>query len=71
MAEISDESLAQLSADERSDLMRPLQALTAQDYHPSREVVLLRRWFLRFLAACCVLLVPWIVAWRSNCLGST
>lgn len=59
--EITDEMLLQLSAAERGRLTARLQALAAADYHPPTRIVRASRWFPRFLAACCALLVPWIL----------
>ena len=61
MPEITDEMLLRLSAAERGRLTARLQALTIADYHPSPRVIRASRWFPRFLAACCALLVPWII----------
>ncbi|NYJ73652.1 hypothetical protein [Allobranchiibius huperziae] len=61
MPEITDEMLLQLTAAERGQLTARLQALAAADYHPPTRVVRARRWFPRILAACCALLVPWII----------
>lgn len=61
MAEITDDMLRDLSATERGELMARLQDLTAADYRLSPRVLFARRWFLRLLAGCCVVLVPWIV----------
>ncbi len=61
MSEISDETLTRLSAVERSHVMARLQELAAAEYEPSGPVQFARRWFLRFLALSCLVLVPWIV----------
>lgn len=61
MAEISDELLTRLSPSERSRIVSRLQELAAAEYRPSPSVLFARRWFLRFLAVSCLLLVPWIV----------
>lgn len=61
MTYITDDTLRGLSDAERIDLLIRLQGINAASHTPSARVLTVRRWFPRFLAACCVLLVPWIV----------
>lgn len=61
MTQITDDMLRDLSDAARSDLLVRVQAITAaEQVHPG-WVRGVRRWFPRFLAACCIVLVPWIV----------
>lgn len=56
---ISDRMLRDLSRLERAELLRRIQALAASELHPSQRIRAARRWSVRFLAACCVVLIPW------------
>lgn len=66
MTRITDAMLAELTDDERRSLMLRLEGSARPegpmriDLPQSRPVLVSRRWFLRILAGCCVLLVPWI-----------
>lgn len=62
MTSISDDTLRGLSNTERVDLLIRLQAMSAAAHVPSGRALKVRHWFPRFLAACCVLLLPWIAA---------
>jgi hypothetical protein len=46
---------------QRAELLGYLQRLTAEDFRPSPRIQAARRWVVRFLALCCVVLVPWTV----------
>ena len=46
---------------QRAELLGYLQRLTAEDFRPSPRIQTARRWVVRFLALCCVLLVPWTI----------
>jgi hypothetical protein len=58
---ISDQMLRELSHLERADLLRRLQMLTASEFSVSQRRLTARRWFIRFLAACCLALIPWTI----------
>ncbi|MGD0594806.1 MAG: hypothetical protein ABSB54_14140 [Acidimicrobiales bacterium] len=58
---VSDHTLRSLSHGERADLLRRLQMLTASEFDLSRRTQTARRWFIRFLAVCCVALIPWTI----------
>jgi hypothetical protein len=57
-ATVSDHILRSLSHPERADLLRRHQMLKASEFDVSRRRQTVRRWFVRFLAVCCVSLVP-------------
>jgi hypothetical protein len=61
-AAVSDHILRSLSHPERADLLRRLQMLTASEFAVSRRQQTARRWFIRFLAVCCISLIPWTMA---------
>jgi hypothetical protein len=46
---------------QRAELLGYLQRLTAEDFRPSPRIQAARRWVVRFLALCCVVLVPWTI----------
>jgi hypothetical protein len=50
-----------LSHAQRAELLGYLQRLTAEDFRPSLRIQTARRWVVRFLALCCVVLVPWTI----------
>ena len=58
---ISDQMLSELSHLERADLLRRVQMLHASEFSISQRVLSARRWFIRFLAACCLALIPWTI----------
>ena len=58
---VNDHTLRSLSHGERADLLRRLQMLTASEFDLSRRRKVARRWFIRFLAVCCVALIPWTI----------
>ena len=58
---ISDQMLSELSHLERADLLRRVQMLHASELSISQRVLSARRWFIRFLAACCLGLIPWTI----------
>ena len=58
---ISDQMLRELSHLERADLLRRVQMLHASEFSMSQRVLTARRWFIRFLAVCCLVLIPWII----------
>ncbi len=58
---ITDEMLGELSHVERVDLLRRLQEPTALGFAISQRVRTARRWFIGFLALCCVALIPWTI----------
>ena len=58
---ISAQALGQLSHLERADLLRRLQELIASEFALSRHLLTARRWFIGFLALCCVALIPWTI----------
>ena len=58
---ISDQMLSELSHLERADLLRRVQMLHASEFSISQRVLSARRWFIRFLAACCLGLIPWTI----------
>ncbi len=58
---ISDQMLSELSHLERADLLRRVQMLHASELSISQRVQTARRWFVRFLAACCLVLIPWTI----------
>jgi hypothetical protein len=58
---ISDQMLRELSHLERADLLRRVQMLTASEFSMSQRRQTARRWFIRFLAACCLALIPWTI----------
>ena len=60
-AAVSDHTLRSLSHPERADLLRRLQMLTASEFDISRRRQTARRWFVRFLAVCCISLIPWTI----------
>jgi len=60
-AAVSDHTLQSLSHSERADLLHRLQMLTASEFDLSRRRKTARRWFIRFLAVCCISLVPWTI----------
>jgi len=60
-AAVSDHSLQLLSHSERVDLLQRLQMLTASEFDLSRRRKVARRWFIRFLAVCCISLIPWTI----------
>lgn len=60
-AAVSDHTLRSLSHPEPADLLRRLQMLTASEFDISRRRQTARRWFVRFLAVCCISLIPWTI----------
>jgi hypothetical protein len=58
---ISDQILSELSHLERADLLRRVQMLHASEFSISQRTQTARRWFIRFLAACCLVLIPWTI----------
>ena len=57
-AAVSDHTLRSLSRPERADLLFCLQMLTASEFDVSRRLQTARGWFIRFLAVCCISLIP-------------
>jgi hypothetical protein len=53
--------LGELSHLERADLLKRLQELAASEFALSRHLLTARRWFIAFLAVCCVALIPWTI----------
>jgi hypothetical protein len=60
-AAVSDHTLRSLSHGERADLLCRLQMLTASEFDLSQRRRVARRWFIRFLSVCCVVLIPWTI----------
>jgi hypothetical protein len=58
---ISDQTLGDLSHIERAQLLKRLQDLAASEFAVSRHLLTARRWFIAFLALCCVGLIPWTI----------
>ena len=58
---IADDLLAELSPSQRAHLIHRLEQLAVADVVLHRRVHWVRRWFPRFLAVACLMLVPWIV----------
>jgi hypothetical protein len=58
---ITDRMLAELTHLERADLLQRVQSLTASEFNPSQRVRTAGRWFVRFLAVCCLGLIPWTI----------
>ena len=63
---ISDQMLTRLSHLERADLLRRVQMLHASEFSISQRVLTARRWFIRFLAACCLALIPWTIGLAAS-----
>jgi hypothetical protein len=53
--------LSELSHRERADLLRRVQMLHSSEFSISARVLTARCWFIRFLAACCLGLIPWTI----------
>jgi hypothetical protein len=58
---ISDQILTELSHLERADLLRRVQMLHASEFSISQRVLTATRWFIPFLAVCCLALIPWTI----------
>jgi hypothetical protein len=58
---ITDRMLEALSHVERAELLGRIQSLTASEFNPSLRVRWTGRWFVRFLVACCLGLIPWTI----------
>ncbi len=58
---ISDRMLRDLSHLERADVLRRIQMLTASELQVSQRIRAVRQWSVRFLAVCCLVLIPWTV----------
>ena len=58
---ISDRMLRDLSHLERADVLRRIQMLTASELPVSERILAARQWSVRFLAVCCLVLIPWTV----------
>jgi hypothetical protein len=56
---VGDRALGDMSHLERADLLRRLQLLTGSEFNPSQRRRVAGRWFVRFLAVCCLVLIPW------------
>ena len=63
---VSDQTLRELSHLERADLLRRVQTLHASEFIISQRVLTARRWFIRFLAACCLALIPWTIGLAAS-----
>lgn len=53
--------LGELSQLERADLLKRLQELAASEFTFSQHLLTARRWFIVFLAVCCLALIPWTI----------
>jgi hypothetical protein len=51
----------ELSQAERAEVLRHLQLSTVTDLPPGRDRGAARRWLVRFLALCCIGLIPWTI----------
>jgi hypothetical protein len=65
---ISDQMLSELSHLERADLLRRVQMLHASEFSISQRMLTARRWFIRFLAVCCLVLIPWTASQAARVL---
>jgi hypothetical protein len=57
---IADEVLTALTPSERADVVHRIELLTAEQVVLPRRIRIARRWTPRFLALCCLILIPWI-----------
>jgi hypothetical protein len=57
---ITDEVLAELTETERAELVRRVEVMAAGRVVLPRRILAARRWVPRFLALCCLILIPWI-----------
>jgi hypothetical protein len=58
---ITDQMLEDLTTDERADVVRRIHLMAAAELPVTPRVLVARRWFPRFLAGCCLALIPWTI----------